>query len=150
MCEVDVWWTAPQACLWVWLHVICLCSGTTELFLHTCTYHHFDMSLFIIIIIFLSLFFITITMKMWSLSPMKSHVSSFKIKYSTVLTSDMWPPRDFVCVCLESYECGSAGPCLWTHLVQWTVSVGEVKGCQAVGLTKEIVEMLQKRHMCDS
>lgn len=33
-----------------------------------------------------------------------------------------------------------------THLVQWAVSVGEVKGCQAVGLTKEVIEMLQTKH----
>lgn len=32
--------------------------------------------------------------------------------------------------------------CFLTHQVQWAVSVGEVKGSQAVGLTQEVVEML--------
>lgn len=34
---------------------------------------------------------------------------------------------------------------LLTHLVQWAVSVGEVKGFQAVGLTQEVVEMLNAK-----
>lgn len=35
--------------------------------------------------------------------------------------------------------------CLLTHLVQQAVSVGEVEGLQAVGLTQEVVEMLNAK-----
>lgn len=35
--------------------------------------------------------------------------------------------------------------CLLTHLVQQAVSVGEVQGLQAVGLTQEVVEMLNAK-----
>lgn len=35
--------------------------------------------------------------------------------------------------------------CPLTHLVQQAVSVGEVEGLQAVGLTQEVVEMLNAK-----
>lgn len=35
---------------------------------------------------------------------------------------------------------------LVTHVVQWAVSVGEVKSFQAVGLTQEVVEMLKVKN----
>lgn len=43
--------------------------------------------------------------------------------------------QDIISVCLSV-----------THLVQWAVGVGEVKGRQAVGLTQEVVEMLNVKH----
>lgn len=39
---------------------------------------------------------------------------------------------------------------LWTHLVQSAVSVGQVEGFQAVGLTQEVVEMLNVRQNMQS
>lgn len=49
------------------------------------------------------------------------------------------------CLFLVSTKKETLSAALVTHMVQWAVSVGEIKSFQAVGLTQEVVEMLKRK-----
>lgn len=60
----------------------------------------------------------------------------FHVEFWYHSTYSLWAPKKKPC----------QQPLSVTHMVQWAVSVGEVKSFQAVGLTQEVVEMLKVKN----